>query len=42
MSQLEKDASKRWIRKGKEGQAVEGLVDHGTKAGIIELAMGNH
>lgn len=32
----------RWIGKGKEGQAMQGLVDHGTEAGITELAMGSH
>ena len=32
----------KWIGKGKEGQAVEGLEDHGTEAGITELAMGDH
>lgn len=32
----------RWNGKGKEGQALEGLVDHGTETGITELAMGNH
>ena len=32
----------RWIGKGKEGQAVEGLVDPGIEAGITELAMGSH